>query len=53
MWTEIGELSGTKIGQFSVITQCDKIFDITVKGLKPASSCVIDQDATTALVRHM
>ena len=31
----------------------DKIFAITVKGLKPATSCVEDQDATTVPVRHM
>ena len=30
-----------------------KTFLITVKGLKPASSCVIDQGATTVPVRHM
>ena len=30
-----------------------KIFDITVKGLEPTTSCVRDQDATTAPVRHM
>ena len=30
-----------------------KIFLITVKGLKPATSCVRDQDATTAPARHM
>ena len=31
----------------------DKIFVITVKGLEPATSCVRDQDATTAPARHM
>ena len=30
-----------------------KIFVITVKGLKPATSCVRDQNATTAPARHM
>ena len=31
----------------------DKIFVITVKGLKPAISCVRDQDTTTEQWRHM
>ena len=30
-----------------------KIFVITLKGLEPATSCVRDQDATTAPVRHI
>ena len=30
-----------------------KIIFITVKGLEPATSCVIDQDANTAPARHM
>ena len=30
-----------------------KIFVITVKGFQPDISCVRDQDATTAPVRHM
>ena len=30
-----------------------KIFVITVKGLKPVTSCVKDQDATTVPARHM
>ena len=31
----------------------DKISVITVKGLESATSCVRDQDATTAPARHM
>ena len=31
----------------------DKIFVITEKGLKPATSCVRDQDVTTVPARHM
>ena len=30
----------------------DKIFDITVRGLEPATSCIRDQDATTAPEKH-
>ena len=30
-----------------------KLFDITVKRLEPATSCVSDQDATTMPERHM
>ena len=30
-----------------------KTFVITVKGLKPATSCVKDQDATTVPARHV
>ena len=30
----------------------DKIFVITGKGLRPATSCVRDQDATTVPARH-
>ena len=30
-----------------------KIFVITVKGLEPPTSCLTDQDATTAQARHM
>ena len=30
-----------------------KIFVITVKELEPTTSCVRDQDATTASARHM
>ena len=31
----------------------DKIFAIAVKGLEPPTSCVRNQDATTAPARHM
>ena len=31
----------------------DKVFVITLKGLEPATSCVKDQDATTAPGRYM
>ena len=30
-----------------------KVFVITVKGIKPPTFCVRDQDATTAPARHM
>ena len=44
--------SGAGVGRhFSEFS--DKIFFITVEGLKPATSCVTDQDATTVLARHM
>ena len=33
--------------------QWQKIFVITVKGLKPVTSCVRDQDATAVPARHM
>ena len=38
----------TEFAEFS-----DKKIVITVRGLKPATSCVRDQHATTAPARHM
>ena len=42
-------LPSVKCGVFQVT----KIFVITVKGLEHATSCVRDQDATTAPARHI
>ena len=35
------------------LNPASKLFVITVKGLKPVTSCVRDQGATTAPARHM
>ena len=37
----------------NLLNSVRKIFVITVNGLEPAIFCVKDQDATTALARHM
>ena len=37
----------------NVFTEFSEYFVLTVKGLKPATSCVRDQDASTAPARHM
>ena len=37
----------------NLVNSMTKMFVITVKGLKPATSCLRDQDAITAPARHM
>ena len=37
----------------NLLDSVTKIFVITVKGLKPATSCVRDQDATIVPAGHM
>ena len=61
LWFEMYEENSDRIESDSVIHDFSlnslnsetKIFVITVKVLKPATSCVRDQDATTVPARHM